>query len=168
MPVSDPRVQAWLSGFVATGGCPPLTLENDAPALLPSACTANLTTVTFVARDATGATAQCTSSVTALAQCFAPPADVGDALRVGMHGDPHAASITARLDWSLDAGLPRAPGEHYHVLRGASPIALADIPGIEPWPALTLDESTPAFVALPGVHYYVILAASPCEDLSTD
>lgn len=106
-------------------------------------------------------------SVAVLPSTVPLPRDVGAALRVGPHGDPHAPAVTARLDWSRDEGLPRTD-EHYHVLRGETPTRLALVPGLEPLAALALDESTPASGLRPHAWFYSVLAANPCEDLSFD
>lgn len=167
IPASDPRIAAWLATFQATDACGPVRLSDDATAF-PAGCHGTTTPVTFHAVDAAGHDVSCVSSVTVAAECFGVPDDVGAALRVRNHGDPYAADITATFDWTRDAGLPRPPGEHYHVLRGTDPRLLSQVSGMEPWPALTFDESTPAAAARPFVHFYSVVAASPCEDVSAD
>jgi hypothetical protein len=97
-----------------------------------------------------------------------PPAPVGNALRVGQHGDPNAANITAVLDWTRDEGLPRTD-EHYHVMRGTSK-SLAQVMGTEPYLALTYVDSTPRATdaELPLVHFYKILAADHCDQTEVE
>ena len=168
VPASDPRVQDWFTQFAATDDCVGVALSNDAPALFPAGCRGSITPVLFTATDASGNIVTCSSDVTVRTECVALPLNVGGALRVISHGDAHAADITATFEWSRDEGLPRSADEHYVVLRGITPQALAQVPGTELWTDVMLSESTPAATSLPLVHFYAVLAAGPCGDVSAN
>jgi hypothetical protein len=167
VPASDPRIAAWLATFAATDSCGNVTLSNDATTF-PAACNGTTTPVTFTATDETGHQASCISTVTIVVQCFGLPADVGASLRARDAGDPNAPDVLTTFDWSLDPALPRPPGEHYHVLRGTDPRALGFLTTLEPFSGLSYVDSTPRAVTVPLVHFYSVLAASPCEDISND
>ena len=69
------------------------------------------------------------------------------------------------LDWSLDEGAPRM-GTQYHVLRGTDPRVLITLGSLEPFTATSLRDAAPRALAVPLVHYYRVLAADDCEQLS--
>jgi hypothetical protein len=109
-----------------------------------------------------------TSIVDGIIPPAGPPGPMGPALRARNHGDPNAPDITAEFLWTLDASLPRGPGEHYHLLRSIDPRILDPIPGTEPWTSLTWADSTPRAVQVPLVHFYLVHAANCAEDLAVE
>ena len=86
-----------------------------------------------------------------------PPPAVGPVLRLSK-----GAGGTLRLSWGGDEGAPRAPGEHYHLLRGTRPQELDVAPGTHPRWAARYDE--PA--SWEPLVFYEVLAASACEQVS--
>ena len=65
VPVSDPRIQAWLSSVSASDSCNGVTITNDASEFFGSTCgVGNETIVTFTATDNCGNTVSLESSIT--------------------------------------------------------------------------------------------------------
>ena len=94
---------------------------------------------------------------------WSAPAAVGTVLRATGHGEPAAPLIRGSFDWSGDAGLPRPPGDHYHVLRGTRPDEMVRLRSAEPWSETAWDDLTPRATTLPLCHYLLVLAADACE-----
>jgi len=65
VPATDPQIQAWLKAATASDICGGVTITDDTPALLPSACDPGLeTVVTFTATDDCGLTTELASTIT--------------------------------------------------------------------------------------------------------
>ena len=67
VPVSDPRIQAWLAAVSATDSCNAVTISHNAPAFFESACgPGSETEVTFSAVDGCGNPVSVSSSITVI------------------------------------------------------------------------------------------------------
>ncbi len=92
-----------------------------------------------------------------------PPLPVGWVLRVGNHGDPHAADITADFDWSMDEGAPRPANNFYRVYRGLDDPEMLVSVAPSDLAATIWADSTPSSPTLPAVHFYRIVAVDDCD-----
>ncbi len=101
-----------------------------------------------------------------------PPDPLGPALRVINHSNPNGATITADLTWPTDAGLPRPPGDHYHVYRSRNDRGqfLARLAGIEPHVGIVYTDPTPRSpdAELISVYYYRVVPSDDCEQETTE
>ena len=96
-----------------------------------------------------------------------PPLAVGWALRVGNHGPENALDISADLDWSLDDGAPRPPGDSFRLYRGRGPLSMSSVAPAGLVSTLWTD-FTPRSLGVPTVHYYRIVAVDMCDQEAPD
>ncbi|MEM7243752.1 MAG: VCBS repeat-containing protein [Acidobacteriota bacterium] len=92
------------------------------------------------------------------------PTPVGPALRARDRGDVEAAIIEATYDWSLDAGLPRPPEDHYVLRRGIVPWDLDEVITPPGHVETSWRDGTPRPSRRPFVYFYRVVAANDCVD----